>query len=121
MAAQPMEVKMSTREHDIRKARRMITDSQLTEFLRAIQNESSVFAVELINDHLDKGESLDSIFYTGDGGGFLLSVERGVNSSFKISFGCEAGPLCGDGGEWQVKFDVRGQVVSVEGSIVWVS
>jgi len=39
----------------------MIDDNQLISFLRVIRKDSNVIAVKLINDHLDKEESLDSM------------------------------------------------------------
>jgi hypothetical protein len=43
------------------------------------------------------------------------------DSAFRISFGCQAGPLAGDGGEWEVVFDNRGNVCSLSGGHSWIS
>ena len=111
---------MSVREKAVRKARSRISDKQLTEFFRSIRN-GGVLAARLINDQLDQGKSLDEIFYTGDGYGYSLDVKRLSGSRFAISFGCQAGPTAGDGGGWDVEFDEHGQVVAVDGGVLWVS
>lgn len=114
-----LEVKDVATRKNVRKARRVIRDKQLTEFSRSIRN-GGVLAARLINDQLDQGESLDEIFYTGDGYGFSLDVKRQKGSSFAISFGCQAGPTSGDGGNWNVEFDDRGHVVSLQGGLSWI-
>lgn len=38
------------------------------------------------------------------------------DSSFEISFGCQAGPTSGDGGSWHVEFDDHGHVVLAGGA-----
>ena len=53
--------------------------------------------------------------------GFSLSVTRVSHAVFRIAFGCQAGPLTGDGGEWTVAFDSRGRVVSVDAGPCWIS
>jgi hypothetical protein len=111
---------MNAREQRIREAREMISDARLTAFLKAIRSPREVLAAKLINDDLDKGERLDDIFYTGDEYGYLLSVTRESESRFEISFGCAAGSLAGDGGEWQVSFD-GDAVQSVSGGGFWIS
>ncbi len=112
---------MSERERDVRRARSRISDEQLIAFLRAIRDDEAVFAAQLINEQLDKGESLDAIFCTGDEFGFLLDVKRRSGSNFQIFFGCHAAPLAGDAATWKVQFDGRGQVESVEGSDYMIS
>lgn len=67
------------------------------------------------------GDSLDAIFYDGDESGYSLSVDRVSPTMFLIACGCQAAPLAGDGGEWTVRFDADGQVVSVEPGLCWTS
>lgn len=112
---------MNRREQAIQVSRRLITDDQLIKFLRAVRTDDQVLAVKMINKSLDRGQSLDEIFYTGDDYGFLLSVERLRGAAFNISFGCQAGPLAGDGGDWEVVFDAAGKVGSLSGGFSWIS
>ena len=112
---------MNTRERSVQTARRKLSDEQLTAFVRAVRDSAGVLAVTLINESLDAGEGLDAIFYDGNESGFSLSVTRVSNSVFRIRFGCQAGPLAGDGGEWEVAFDPQGRVVSVDPGPCWIS
>ena len=112
---------MNNREQSVNAARALIPDGLLVEFFRAIRSHNDVLAAKLINQRLDDGQTLDQIFYTGEDYGFLLSIERLPNSAFGISFSCLAGPLAGDGGEWQVVFDNSGKVRSISGGLLWVS
>lgn len=114
-ATELMENKMSAREITIRQSRRLITDKQLTAFFRALRAEYGVIAINIINKHLDKGDALDSIFYTGGDDGFKLIVESEAYCCFDISFGCQAGALAGDSGSWTVAFDDVDRIVSIEG------
>ena len=88
---------MNSRERQVRAARRLISDAQLIAFLRAVRGSGDLFAVELINEDLDNGESLDEIFYTRNEYGYLLSVRKLPALGLLISFGCQAGPAdqCG--------------------------
>lgn len=114
-----MELYMNTREKRVRAARWLISDERLTAFFRAIRENGDVIAVKLINEHLDKGEQLDDIFYTGEGYGYSISVKKISQSSFVITFGCVAGHDAGDGGNWQVSF-AGDRVHSVHGGISWI-
>jgi hypothetical protein len=98
---------ISKRENEIEKARRVIDDSPL--------------AVKLINESLDKGDSLDEIFFTSDEYGYSISVTRLEDLTFKISFGCQVAPLAGDGGVGEVEFDESGHVISSLKTIHWNS
>jgi hypothetical protein len=90
---------MNTREKGIHAASQLILDERLIASFRTIRDNSGVFAVELINEHLANGEQLDEIFYTGKEYRYFLSVKKVSQSSFAVSFGCIAGPDAGDGGE----------------------
>lgn len=114
-------LKQTQRERSVRAARRKLSDERLTAFLRAVRGGDGVLAIKLINESLDAGEGLDAIFYDGDEFGYSLPVDRISPSVFLIAFGCQAGPLAGDGGEWMVGFDEHGQVVSVEPGLCWTS
>jgi hypothetical protein len=111
---------MNTRERQVRAARQLISDAQLIAFLRSVRRNSSLLAVELINEDLDNGESLDEIFYTRNEYDYLLSVRKLPAFGLLISFGCQAGPTEGDGGEWQVSF-VGDLVNSVKAESFWIS
>ena len=115
-----LERPLNSREQGVRTARELISDDRLTAFFRAIRGGDDILAVKLINEHLDRGERMDALFYTSDEYGYLLSVVQKSDSILDISFGCQAGPLAGDGGNWQVSF--RGNVVlSVNGGTSWIS
>jgi hypothetical protein len=111
---------MNPRERQVRAARRLISDAQLIAFLRAVRGSGDLFAVKLINEDLDNGESLDEIFYTRNEYGYLLSVRKLPALGLLISFGCQAGPTEGDGGEWQVSF-VGDSAHLVKAETFWIS
>jgi len=113
---------MNEREQQVHSARQVLSDERLVAFLQAASNMENcdVLGVELICKALDEGKSLDEIFYNGDDFGYLLSVERTSGSEFKIDFGCQAGPLAGDGGEWWVSF-AGDRVQSISGGGTWIS
>ena len=118
---------MSERERNVRRARTSISDRRLIAFFRAAKSAGSPLAVEMINDYLDEGKSLDEIFYGGidfhfgDECGFRLAVESTGPSAFCIFFSCLAGPLAGDGASWDVVFGPDDQVQSIEQGITWHS
>ena len=105
---------------EVRKARRVISDERLIAFLRAARGDDSVLAITVVNKQLDEGASLDEIFFTGEREGYQLSAARMAESTFEISFGCQAGPLAGDGGEWRVVF-VGDAVQAFLGGTYWMS
>ena len=81
---------------------------------------NNVKAVELINQQLDDGEKLDTIFYDGSEFGYNLCIKLISKSTLHIAFGCQAGPLAGDGGDWQVS--IAGNTIqSVKGDTHWIS
>jgi hypothetical protein len=113
---------MTTREQQVHDARQIISDGRLLAFFRAANRMQArgVFAVELIGDALDRGETLDAIFYDGEDFGYLLSAEQTSGSTYRIEFGCQAGPSAGDGGEWEVSF-AGDEVLTVSGGWTWIS
>ena len=96
---------MNTREQEVRASRELISDQRLKAFFRAAQAHSTLQAVRLINREIDAGQTLDSIFYTGDVFGFSLSVSQTGSDQATIEFGCQVAPEAGDGGSWQVVFE----------------
>jgi hypothetical protein len=102
-------------------ARKCLGDKRLEAFLRACRRTTGVLACELINEELDQGETLDSIFYTQDNHGYELAVRKCGEDEFDISFGCLAGPLMGDGGRWVVQFDSDDRVKQMEEKDHWIS
>lgn len=105
---------------DLRAARRVITDARLVAFLRAVRDEPAVFAVQLINEDLDRARNLDAIF--GDSEepyGYGLEVRR-RGDDYEIDFGCQAGPMAGDGGTWLIAF--AGETVATATCVSrWIS
>ncbi len=115
--------KSNSREREIRKARRLLSDEQLVAIFRAIERspETNIFAVTLANEELSRGQSPDQIFYTGASDGFVLSVKRLSSSRVEIDFGYVPVPLAGDGGAWVVQLDEARDVRSVQNKICWTS
>jgi hypothetical protein len=111
---------MSSREKEIKKARRLLSDKRLVAFLRKEQEKSSIKAVKLIIEELDSGLTLDEIFYTGGEFGFTVTVRKISADEFNIEFGCAAGPMAGDGGSWKITFN-GDEVKSVTGESQWIS
>ncbi len=59
-------------------------------------------------DQVDDGETVPAILFNGQAFGYSLEVEALSAGSFWIRFGCQPDPTVGDGGEWDVAFDVAG-------------
>lgn len=112
--------RLTAREREVRTARRVLSDERLIAFFRAAGKVDAVTALTLINEQLDEGQSLDEIFFTEWREGYELSAVRIGDSTFKIAFGCHAGPLAGDGGEWRVAF-VGNDVRALLGGTYWIS
>jgi hypothetical protein len=108
------------RERQIRASRKLITNERIVAFLRAVRNESDLHAVRFINEYLDGGEDLDSIFVTGDEFGFSLEVKKHSETDFDISFGCQVAPMAGDGGRWLVQFD-GDRIAVLKSQECWIS
>lgn len=99
-------------------SRRRLGDARLIAFIRAAHEQDQehgheITALELACEHLDGGGSLDALFEPRPDThpemkghwGFHLTAKRGLDGAFTIAFGCQAGPLAGDGGEWRVRFE----------------
>jgi len=111
----------NSRERAIHAARKKISDTRLIAFLRAARKTSSgVLAVSLACDAFDEGKSLDDLFYDGDIYGYSLRVIPKEGGKYHIEFGCQAGPMAGDGGAWTVAFE--GDVIaSIRGGRSYIS
>lgn len=120
---------MNDRHDPFAQAKDLLGDARLTAFLRAAADDRDchVLAVKLINDRLDRGESLTAIFADQgrsfeEGYGFQLSATPTADSAYHVEFGCQVSPDAGDGGCWGVAFDgdaVRS--IAIESIWVWVS
>jgi hypothetical protein len=120
----------NSRERQIRKSRKLVTDEQLIAILHALreQGRRDPFALAQIDKALRAGQSLDQIFYTGTSDGFSLNITRQSDSRLKIELswsflqtepdGTEVGE--GDGGTWFVEIDDAGGL-SITPDIFWMS
>ncbi|MDI6699322.1 MAG: hypothetical protein QME85_10365 [Candidatus Saccharicenans sp.] len=109
-------------------ARKILGDKRLINFLRFINEKSSkgefmfdVLAVKLINEKLDRGQSLDELFDEDSDFGYQLRVFKYNELHYRIEFGCQAGPMAGDGATWDVWFNQDGSVSSAEMISFWIS
>jgi len=121
-----------SREESAWHALEILEREDFVAFLRAIRGTSGCIAVRLANEALDAGQTVDQLFFTGEEYGFLLDVSKGTQyelargqepflreiETLEIKFGCLAGGLAGDGGQWVVAVTPDGtfdRVVSQEG------
>ena len=111
---------MNGREKRFMRAIQRLGAERFISFVRAVRADRCT-AVELINEALDAGSTLESTFVTGNEFGYSISVKRLGKGRFLIGFGCQAGPLAGDGGEWEVRFDEHDAVASVVPGVFWIS
>jgi hypothetical protein len=112
---------MNARELSAQAARHVISDAQLTAFLRTVRERTDVPAIALINDQLDAGTPLEAILYDGERFGFILVATKVSERVFRIRFGHQTNLLAGNGGKWRVEFDPAGRVASGEEAFTWVS
>lgn len=110
-----------------RHALELLGRDRLLSFTRSV-SEGNCTAPKVLQDHLEEGEALESIFelkpfLEGQDAlyGFQLSAVEIGDGHFAINLGCQAGPLAGDGGSWEVTFDDEGNVVDVTGGQTWIS
>lgn len=118
---------LSERERQAVAARKLLGDSRIVAFLRAVGAETGILAVNLAIRDLDEGASLDAMFRPAEGDtlfdaigaiGYTLRAKRRPDGSFTIAFGYVAGPLAGDGAHWRVMFR-EDDVESVEEESRW--
>ena len=102
--------KLNEREHEASLSLPIIGVDRFKRFIRESAAEDHCIAVSSMNWHLDRGDSVEDIFFTGDEDGFHLNVESENERKFTIAFGCVAGPCAGDGGVWSVEFDEDGEI-----------
>ena len=101
-------------ELEVADARRHLGDDRVLTFLRACRDYEDILACKLVNEGIDKGKSLDEIFYIGrDEYGYLLEVRKLQDNKFDITFGFAAGPTAGDSGTWKVQFNSEGQIIAM--------
>lgn len=111
---------LNTREKRIYRARKKLTDELLLEFLREMGESPDTLAIKLINEALNEGRSLDEIFYQGGVYGYNLVARDVDENTIELEFGCQAGPLAGDGNYYWLIFDDDGKV-SIEFGSPWQS
>ncbi len=111
---------MNGREKQFVRALQRLGSGHFSNFLQAVRTDGCT-AVQTINEELGRGSSLESVFVTGEEFGYSLSVKRLSKGAFLISFGFQADPLAGDGGDWEVRFDEEGSVVSIVPGVFWIS
>src|SRR5438067_1983338 len=105
---------MTSREIVARRALRTLGADRFVSFVRAIRDTEECLAARQLNDELDSGATVDAILFSGKKFGYHLCVRPTGARRFRIEFGCQAGPLAGDGGTWQVEFAPDGSVVRAE-------
>lgn len=99
--------------------KRLGTDRFMT-FLRVVEPEAHCGAVRFFLEELQTGKTAEQVFVTGDDFGYSLHARATAGGEFRIAFGCDAGPLCGDGGEWQMRFEENGDAAVVS-AVFWIS
>jgi hypothetical protein len=112
---------LTAREKSAKQALALIGADRFVSFIRFIQEDSDCIAVRLMSDALSTRSDISGIFLTGEEFGFTLSVIHIEDDIFHIAFGCQAGPLAGDGGEWEVQYDSDGSVFQVTVGTAWIS
>mgnify|MGYP001557520860 CR=1 FL=1 len=112
-----------TRRHTtIRTAMKRLGPGGAEAFLRAaLVDSAGILALQLVNDALDRGEPLDTVLLEGDRHGYWLEAHELEPRRFEVKFGCQPGPMAGDGGKWIVEFDRSGAVVGCHGTDMWIS
>jgi hypothetical protein len=108
------------RQRGVERALKTLGAGRFMTFIRAVRPLDDTLAVKLMAEALDEGQSLERLFYTGEQLGFTLDVTRLAGETFRIEFGCVAGPLAGDGSEWIVTFD-EWNITGLEPGAFWMS
>jgi hypothetical protein len=102
----------TTREKEAKRSLKRIGPHRLVAFLRSMRHITDPSCIELANRHLDEGEPIEWLIFTGQKYGFHLSVEPRTPLQFRVALSCVAGPTLGDGGTWDVLFNEDGTVQS---------
>jgi hypothetical protein len=112
---------MNSRERSVKRGLALLGENRFLEFIRAVSSSPGCRAVELIATEIETGAELKDIFFTGDEFGYWLKAKVLGADRFSIEFGCQAGPLAGDGGEWEVGYNKEGSVHFIDQSTEWIS
>jgi hypothetical protein len=111
---------MNIREISIENSRKEFSDVLLMSFFRSIEGNEKITAINNFIEEITKQKSLDEIFYTGEEFGYTLSIQKKMDETYIIRFGYQAGPLAGDGGEWEVAI-VGQKVVKLTLHTTWIN
>jgi hypothetical protein len=97
---------ISMKNDNLKDIRKYLSDEQVIIFLKKINKSyNDILAVKLINEELNNNSILDDIFLLDEEGyGYFLNADEKSDNKFKLSFGCYAYHLAGDGGIWDVEF-----------------
>jgi len=119
--AAPVDVE-DVRRREKRRALARLGANCAIAFFRAARAElGGPKAIEMVNEALDEGQSLEQVLLSDDGAEYSFAV-RGRGRKFRIIFGWSDGRgLIGDGGQWDVEFDQRGQIATIQPDSVWIS
>ncbi len=112
---------LTTREIHAKRALALLGTDRFTSFIRFVQGDTDCIAVRLMSEKLSAGSDIYEIFLTGEEFGFTLSSTPIEENLFQIEFGCQAGPLAGDGGEWKVQYNPDGSVSKVVPGSMWIA
>ena len=110
----------ASRETTARRALKLLGEERFSAFVHAVGDDSPIIAVRRMREALDAGTALDAIFFTGDEFGFELSAASIGPNRFAIEFGCQAGPLAGDGGAWEVQYEADGSIPEIIPGDMWI-
>ena len=106
-------------------SRRDFGEKRLLSFLRwslqTLHMPGDILACTLVNKALDEGRTLGDLFGTRSPDGYKLKISLLPDHTYRIEFGCHAGPEAGDGGEWEVVFTEEGDVKGGKLTSCWMS
>jgi hypothetical protein len=111
---------MNSRERKIKRALTLLGKTRFLEFIFAAASHGCR-AVELFINEIEKGIELEEIFFTGKEFGYHLHAKALGAARFSIEFSCQAGPLAGDGGEWDISFNKDGSFLTISQLTQWIS
>ena len=97
-------------------SRHLLGSKRLRSFLRwsvqTMDEEDEMPACTLAIQELKAQRPLADLFSDGSPHGFSLRIEKVCINTFRIEFGCQAGPAAGNGGQWEVVFTRAGEVAA---------
>lgn len=98
---------------------RTFSTAKLLEFFRFLQKQQSEpIAVRIFLEEVDSGSLPERVLRGRD---YTLKVKKLAERVYSMSFGCNPGPMTGDGGSWEVEFDRDAQVKIVKEKERWIS